>query len=179
MIDIIEITNFCKKNKINHNPNYLFKLSFKQLKALYNYFNLKNHKYKEQNDISFLIKYQNPNLTKSQEQYEKNTWIMNIKNIYELINKNFLFKPKFTFYFEYLLSENKRIDILVKNKKKSLIIECSHNYTNELLKKKENQLNTYLKLYAQNSTSGVVYINDYSSENKTISNTIKALKKLK
>lgn len=106
---------------------------------------------------------------------------MNIKNIYELINKNFFFKPKFTFYFEYILPSTKRIDILVKNKNKELIIECSHNYTDKLLNQKENQAKIYQDEYQQLTNlkiNKVVYINDNIKENETIKNTIKALKEL-
>lgn len=176
-----KILKFEKQNKIKFNVNCLFELSYKQLKAIYNYFELKNHHYKEYNEIENLIRINWLTLSKTQKEKELPTWIMNIKNIYELINKNFFFKPKFTFYFEYILPSTKRIDILVKNKNKELIIECSHNYTDELLNQKENQAKIYQDEYQQLTNlkiNKVVYINDNIKENETIKNTIKALKEL-
>lgn len=173
-----EIIKFIKENKIKKSSESNLNVNYKQLKAIYDFFELKNHDYASPNGIHTFISILNDNhFTKNQIKYEFESWIMNIQHIYELINSNFFFKPKFNFYFEYHI-ETSRIDILIKKRNKSLIIECSHGYNEELLQQKQNQLNKYLKLYSKPKTIGVVYISDENSKNKTIKETIKALKKL-
>ena len=131
--------NFVMKNNIENNPNNCYAvLTIKQLQKIYKFINLNNYK---KNTITkekvllfanFNVKYipnENKDLT------DLMRVINNIKLIYESLKKAFIIKPKLNIFFDYKISDNNIVDLLIRSNKKEIIIEEMNQYSKkELIK---------------------------------------------
>ena len=157
----------------------LIEMDYQQLQKFYNHYNLQDLNFGQLNNnlreiLKVIYKYKNFHSSQS----EKETWFLNIKHTYELLNKIPNIDSKnITIHFEKKIY-NRRIDTAIENENGFFIIEYSYLKESENLKDKYEEKRKQLYLYCNNLYMktkkyiiGAIYIENIDeTKEKTLNN---------
>lgn len=163
-------------NTTHFNPEYEYLVNELKLKKTKDC--LAEMSYQQLKDFILMI---NPNkFTKKELDNELESWIMNIKHTYELLNQIPNIESKdLTIYFEVLI-KNGKIDTLIKTNKGICVIEYSHlqpneNYEDKFIDEKR-KLSSYCNYIYKKTNKIIVGMIYFDNIDETINRTLETLK---